>query len=76
MYFEQERIEDAELCSDVTVFLCLAFSSFHVLQLRHDNDADDDEQEPRTDFAKADGLPYFLLVGIFPGAEKCCDVFS
>lgn len=49
--------------------------SLHMLQLRHNDEADDHEQKPRADFAQMDQLPAGALVRVRPGAEKRGDVF-
>ena len=54
----------------------LLLRAFHALQLRHDDDGNDDEQKPRTDFADMDKRPSGLLIRILPGAEERRDVFG
>lgn len=49
---------------------------FDVLQFRHDDETDDDEQKPGADFAEMDQLPARALIGVVPGAEKRRDVLG
>jgi hypothetical protein len=45
----------------------LSSTAFDLLQLRHDDDAYNDEQEPGADFADVDKRPSGRLIGILPG---------
>ncbi len=46
-----------------------------MLQIRHDDEADDDHQEPGGDFVHRDHIPYVHLIRVLPGTKECRDVF-
>ena len=47
-----------------------------MLELGHDNEADNDQQKPRADLAEVDDFPAISLVRVVPGAKKRSDIFG
>lgn len=47
-----------------------------MLQIRDDDEADNDKQKPRSNLSRRDHIPFVGLIGIFPGAEVRRDVFG
>ncbi len=89
MHCSQNKDEKQELRTNPQLLFSMTFQNFcvhgllpfpqtalHPLKLRHDDNADDDKQRPRTDLADVDDCPGGLLVGVLPGAKERRDVFG
>lgn len=48
-------------------------NTFDRFKDRYDQETDDDEEQPRTDFSRIYGTPRLSLIRIGPGAEESCD---
>ena len=47
-----------------------------MLQIRDDDEADNDKQKPRSNLSRRDHIPFVGLIGVFPRAEVRRDVFG